>query len=67
VTAVASLHRTLEQELFALLRGASFECPLCGEFVLHRADRTIGCPECGTKFGRCESGSAELPFVSQAG
>ena len=32
---VAPLHRTLEQELFALLRGASLECPVCGEFVLH--------------------------------
>ncbi len=32
---VASLHRTLEQELFAVLRGASLECPVCGEFVLH--------------------------------
>ena len=34
---VESLNRTLEQELFALLRGASLECLVCGEFVLHRA------------------------------
>ena len=34
---VEPLNRTLEQELFALLRGASLECLVCGEFVLHRA------------------------------
>ncbi len=28
---VASLHRTLDQELVALLRGASLECLCCGE------------------------------------
>jgi predicted RNA-binding Zn-ribbon protein involved in translation (DUF1610 family) len=43
---VAPLHRTLEQELVALLRGASLECPACGEFVLHEG-RCIRCPECG--------------------
>jgi hypothetical protein len=43
---VASLHRTLDQELVAILRGASLECPVCGEFLLHRADG-IGCPQCG--------------------
>ena len=31
----ASLHRTLDQELAALLRGASLECLVCGEFVMH--------------------------------
>ena len=31
---VEALNRTLEQELFALLRGASLECLVCGEFVL---------------------------------
>ena len=43
---LASLHRTLDQELAAILRGASLECPVCGEFLLHRADG-IGCPQCG--------------------
>jgi uncharacterized protein (DUF983 family) len=43
---VESLHRTLDQELIAILRGASLECPVCGEFLLHRADG-IGCPQCG--------------------
>ena len=33
--AVAPIYRTLEQELLALLRGASLECLVCGEFVLH--------------------------------
>jgi predicted RNA-binding Zn-ribbon protein involved in translation (DUF1610 family) len=56
---VRSLHRTLEQELFALLRGASLECPVCGEFVLHESDKGGGagvrCPECGLKlYGRVD-------------
>ena len=49
---VQPLHRTLEQELFALLRGASLECPVCGEFVLHDG-AVVRCPECGMKlYGR---------------
>ena len=32
---VTPLARTLDQELVALARGASLECPVCGEFVLH--------------------------------
>ena len=43
---VASFNRTLDQELAAIARGASFECLVCGEFLLHRADG-IGCPQCG--------------------
>jgi predicted amidophosphoribosyltransferase len=43
---VQLLHRTLDQELVAILRRASLECPVCGEFLLHRADG-IGCPQCG--------------------
>jgi uncharacterized protein (DUF983 family) len=43
---LAALHRTLDQELIAIVRGASLECPVCGEFLLHRADG-IGCPQCG--------------------
>jgi predicted RNA-binding Zn-ribbon protein involved in translation (DUF1610 family) len=43
---VRALHRTLDQELVAILRGASLECPVCGEFLLHRVDG-IGCPQCG--------------------
>jgi len=67
VTSVAPLHRTLEQELQALLRGASLECLVCGEFVLH-AGGLITCPECSATL-RAESGSeqAQLQSDSQAG
>jgi len=43
---IAPLHRTLDQELIAIFRGASLECPVCSEFLLHRSDG-IGCPQCG--------------------
>ena len=61
---VESLNRTLEQELHALLRGASLECLVCGEFVLRRA-RTLSCPECGTEFR--SSGETRLQLTMQAG
>jgi hypothetical protein len=48
------LNRTLEQELFALLRGASLECVVCGEFVLHTRGQ-ICCPECGMTVRRDEA------------
>jgi ribosomal protein S27AE len=44
------LYRSLEQELLALLRGASLECPICGEFVLHQGHE-IACGECGMRVG----------------
>ena len=67
MTTVAPLNRSLEQELFALLRGASLECLVCGEFVLHRRGE-ICCPECGMTVTRAESRSASgLQFGSQAG
>jgi Zn finger protein HypA/HybF involved in hydrogenase expression len=47
VSSVAPIHRSLEQELQALLRGVSLECLVCGEFVLH-AGGMINCPECGS-------------------
>jgi predicted RNA-binding Zn-ribbon protein involved in translation (DUF1610 family) len=43
---LVAFHRTLDQELAAILRRASLECPVCGEFLLHRADG-VGCPQCG--------------------
>jgi rubrerythrin len=65
--AVAPLHRTLEQELLALLRGASLECPVCGEFVLHDG-ATVRCPECDmTLHGRAESASVQVELDLQAG
>ena len=64
---VAPLHRTLEQELFALLRGASLECPVCGEFVLHEGS-SVRCPECETALhGRIDSAVVQVEFGSQAG
>ena len=67
MTSVSPLHRTLEQELQALLRGASLECLVCGEFVLH-AGGMITCPECNSCL-RDELGEAkaELQFDTQAG
>ena len=44
---VHSFARTLEQELTALLRGASLECLVCGEFVMHAREGVVFCPECG--------------------
>ncbi len=67
MSGVAPLHRTLEQELYALLRGASLECPVCGEFVLHDG-ALVRCPECGMSLhGRLESAVIQLEFGSQAG
>ena len=67
MTSVAPLHRTLEQELQALLRGASMECLVCGEFVLH-AGGMVTCPECNSSL-REELGQEEtqLQFDTQAG
>jgi hypothetical protein len=69
---VSPLHRTLEQELLALLRGASLECPVCGEFVLHEG-AAVRCPECAmTLFGRGDAagirgGGVDLNWGAQAG
>jgi predicted RNA-binding Zn-ribbon protein involved in translation (DUF1610 family) len=54
---LTTLHRTLDQELVAILRRASLECPVCGEFLLHRSDG-IGCPQCGLELAG-EAASAE--------
>ena len=51
MTDVAPLNRTLEQELNALLRGASMECLACGEFVMRLPQGEIFCPECGSGLG----------------
>jgi predicted RNA-binding Zn-ribbon protein involved in translation (DUF1610 family) len=64
---VEPLNRTLEQELFALLRGASLECLVCGEFVMHRRG-AITCPECGMTLARDEAAAGSgLQFETQAG
>ena len=61
---VAPLNRTLDQELGALVRGASLECLVCGEFLLHRRG-AIECPECGARLLGKEA--SELQLTSQAG
>ena len=64
MSVVEPLNRTLEQELFAVLRGASLECLVCGEFVLRRG-AGISCPECGCAV-EGPAGS-QLQFSLQAG
>jgi uncharacterized Zn finger protein (UPF0148 family) len=56
---VVTLNRTLDQELMALMRGASLECPACGEFVLQR-DGAIACPECGSGLRKATGGALHL-------
>ena len=62
------LNRSLDQELGALVRGVSFECLVCGEFVLH-VSGTLACPECRSILAESEELIAEiaLPSVVQAG
>ena len=64
---VAPINRTLDQELAALVRGASLECLICGEFVLQLRG-AHACPECGSILaeGR-EIPKVALPSVMQAG
>ena len=67
MSSVAPLHRTLEQELQALLRGASLECLVCGEFVLH-AGGMVNCPECKSSLrAELETAKTQLQFDTQAG
>ena len=58
------LIRTLDQEVLALLRGASLECLVCGEFVQHRLG-LIACPECGSAIK--DGAEAKLQSKVQAG
>ena len=67
MTGVVSLHRTLDQELVALLRGASLECLCCGEFVMHARGSSVFCPECGAQLGDEGMVEAGLDSVVQAG
>jgi len=67
VSNVSTFHRSLEQELLALLRGASLECPVCGEFVLHDG-ASVRCPECGmTLHGRLDAAGSGIQLNLQAG
>jgi uncharacterized protein (DUF983 family) len=61
---IVQLNSTLDQELLALMRGASLECPVCGEFVLHMRSG-VRCAECGSAF---EAGAqSRLQLGLQAG
>jgi uncharacterized Zn finger protein (UPF0148 family) len=64
VSGATALNRTLDQELLALMRGASLECLVCGEFVLRRGG-TVSCPECGAHFKGAEEPRLQLSL--QAG
>jgi hypothetical protein len=64
---VASLHRTLDQELTALLRGASLECLVCGEFVMHARGGSIFCPECSSQLADEDALEFGLESTVQAG
>ena len=67
MTHLAALHRTLDQELTALLRGASLECLVCGEFVMHAQAGGVFCPECSSQLGDEATLSAGLQSSLQAG
>jgi Zn finger protein HypA/HybF involved in hydrogenase expression len=56
---VQPIARTLDQELSALARGASLECLVCGEFVMHRGGE-IECPECESRLGRAAEPGLQL-------
>ena len=64
---MAPFARTLDQELVALLRGASLECLACGEFVMHARRGTIFCPECGSQLASEEALATHLDAESRAG
>jgi hypothetical protein len=64
---VAQLFRTLDQELIALARGASLECLVCGEFVMHARGGAVFCPECGFQIGGESLADAGLHLPMQAG
>ena len=64
---VAFLNRTLDQELTAIVRGASMECLVCGEFLLRRP-AAHACLECGTLLcDGVEIPKSELEWAAQAG
>jgi uncharacterized Zn finger protein (UPF0148 family) len=67
VSEVRPLNRTLEQELNALLRGASLECLVCGEFVLRLPDGGIFCPECGSGLGEALAAEPAQPVSRSDG
>ena len=61
------LNRTLEQELNTLLRGASLECLVCGEFVMQLTQGGIFCPECGSGLDTNVAAEPARQDVSRSG
>jgi hypothetical protein len=65
--AVAAFNRTLDQELTAIARGASYECLVCGEFLLKRP-AAHACLECGTLLcDGLEVPQSELEALARSG
>jgi len=64
---VAHLNRSLDQELLALMRGVSLECPVCGEFVVRLRRGGIFCPECGSGLDANVSAEPAYIDVSRSG
>ena len=64
---VAFLYRTLDQELTALVRGASLECLACGEFVMHARGGSVFCPECCSQLADEGALEAAVPVGVHAG
>ena len=67
MTDATPLNRTLDQELLTLMRGASLECLVCGEFVLKRGAGVLECPECGAALCNQESAERALQLTLPAG
>ncbi|MFN0153737.1 MAG: hypothetical protein ACKVUT_05110 [Gaiella sp.] len=64
---ITAFHRTLDQELLALLRGVSLECPVCGEFVMHY-EGAVACPECRSILAHgVEVPKLEIPLPAAGG
>jgi hypothetical protein len=73
MSSVSPLARTLDQELLALVRGASLECLVCGEFTMRFGSAgstscALACPECRTILADGVAIPAvDLPVVSADG
>jgi hypothetical protein len=67
VTNLAAFARTLDQELVALLRGASLECLACGEFVMHARGGSVFCPECCSQLADEGALASALPIGAKTG
>jgi hypothetical protein len=67
LTSVTAFARTLDQELTALLRGASLECLACGEFVMHARGGSVFCPECSSQLADEGALEAAQPIDARAG